>query len=164
MKKIVIIIAMALALSNLSALDTGYAIAPVGQKSPSGEVFGAIGISGFINPLGELHAADVEGEILLAMESPAFKGFSIKLSSPLFTTPDHPFGAVFSNTALWAPKLSVGVQYLRGENADLYLGFAPFNFQDTIFVYEFMSPYALYDFESKKWGYGAYIMRFISFF
>lgn len=163
-KKTLLILSILLISSSLYAVTTGYTIAPVGEKPANGDSFGAMSFSYILSPTEDRHIGDIEAEALLSIEAPYLMGVNLKVSSPLFATVNHPFGFLFANATLWAPKLSAGVQYRINDGVDLYLGLAPFNFQDTSFVYEFLSPYALYDLEDKSWGYGAYVMRFIYFF
>ena len=164
MKKLLLLLTLICFSLSLYAIDFGYSIAPVGEKSPSGDSFGAMSISFLVSPLGESRVGTVEVEALLAATDDIFEGVNLKISSPIFSSLENPFGFLFANATLWSPKASVGTQYRVGEGWDIYMGIAPFNFQDTDFVYEFLSPYATYNVSTGSWGYGAYVMRFISFY
>ncbi len=100
---------------------------------------------------------------MLSPVSPFFNGVNIKISSPLFLTIKHPFSFIFPNTVYWSPRLTVGTQYRMDNEWNLYLSLAPLSFQDTSYIYEFFSPYALYNANENSWGYGAYIMKFTVF-
>ena len=93
-----------------------------------------------------------------------FEGVSMTFSSPVFRLLRHPFSWVFTNSVLWAPVFTAGVQYRLGNEWNMIVGFAPLAFQDTHFVYEFFSPFAIYSIEADEWGWGCYILRFSYFF
>ena len=149
---------------SLHAIEFGYSIAPLGEKSPVGDTFGAMSFSLLASPFGENRVCTVEAETLLALTDDVLECINIKVSSPIFSSLGNPFNFLFANATLWSPKATIGTQYRIEDGWSLYMGLAPLNFQDTDFVYEFLSPYALYDVSRGRWGYGMYVMRFISFY
>lgn len=161
---LVVLICCSLLLPLTATVQGGYSMSMVGEHSPLDDNFGALSISALFSPWAETHVADIEAEVLLSPVKPFFNGVNLKVSSPIFLLLKHPFNFMFPNTVFWAPRLSVGAQYRMNTEWNLYFSLAPFSFQDTKFVYEFLSPYALYNFKENKWGYGAYIMKFSVFF
>lgn len=164
MRRFIVVISLLLILTPVFAtVQFGYSLAPVGEHSPLGDNFGALSISASLSPWAETRVGDMEVEVLLSPVSPFFNGVNMKVSSPLFLTVKHPFSFMFPNPVYWAPRISVGAQYRMETEWSLYASLSPFTFQDTRYIYEFMSPYVLYNFEENKWGYGAYILRFTVF-
>lgn len=164
MKKLFMIFLIIVVLLPLGAkVQGGYTIAPVGEHSPLSNNFGAIGFSAILSPWAETHVGDMEIEVLLSPVAPFFNGVNMKVSSPLFLLLNHPFDFIFPNAVYWAPRLSIGAQYRMDTEWNLYLSLSPLSFQDTNYIYEFLSPFALYNIKENKWGYGAYIMRFTVF-
>ena len=161
MKRIIIVLSiLASSLSIFASPGLGYGLAPVGQKDPTGGSFGGASISLFLSPSVDLHVAELESEVVL---SPWFESASFKLSTSLFTTTHHPFSWMFPNTMMWAPRIGGGMQYRDDEGWNAIISFSPLCLYDTQFMYEFLSPYALYSIDKDKWGYGVYIFRFSYF-
>ncbi len=142
----------------------GWSLAPVGELLPSGGAYGALGASFVFSPWVNRHVGDIEAELQFAPVSPYLEAVNLKLSSPLFWLIKNPFRFIFSNSVYWAPKLALGAQYRMPNDWAVYMSIAPLSFQDNEYVYEFLSPYVLYDFENNRWGWGAYIMKFAYFF
>lgn len=164
MRKIISVLILLLILTPvLATVQGGYSLAPVGEHSPLGDDFGALSMAVSFSPWAETRVGDMEVELLLSPVAPFFNGINMKISSPLFLTVRHPFGFMFPNPVYWAPRVSVGAQYRMDTEWNLYASFSPFTFQDTRYIYEFLSPYMLYNFNENKWGYGAYILRFTVF-
>ncbi len=164
MKRLVLFFLLVCMALSINAIDLGYSIALVGQKSPLKDSFGAMSFSLLASPFGENRVCTIEAEALLALTDDILESVNIKVSSPIFSSLGNPFNFLFANTTLWSPKATLGTQYGIEDGWSLYMGISPLNFQDTDFVYEFLSPYALYDVSSGCWGYGMYVMRFISFY
>lgn len=164
MKKFIIVITIAvLAFPLYASVAFGYSIAPVGEKSPLGDSFGALNTSFVLSSWKEKHIADIELGVNLSLVDPFFNGVDIKVSSPIFLSRYNPFSFIFPNSVYWSPRLSVGAEYRLDDEWNLYLSLAPLSFQDTGYIYEFFSPYALYNIDENSWGYGLYIMRFTVF-
>ena len=164
MRKLFIAFLLLLASSSLFAAPSfGYSLAPVGAMTATGN-YGGLTISAIFSPSKELHTGDISVSVDLSPVTPFFEGVKMNVSTPLFILLDHPFPWIFSNQVLWAPTLMAGAQYRLKNDWSLLFGIAPFTFQDTHFVYEFLSPYAIYSFTSEKWGWGMYVMRFSYFF
>ena len=164
MRKIVIALSLLmLSLPVFASPSFGYSLAPVGAATPTGH-YGGLTISAIFSPAKELHTGDISVSVDLSPVSPFFEGVTMSVSSPLFILLNHPFPWIFSNQVLWAPTMMAGAQYRLGNEWSIVFGLSPFTFQDTHFVYEFLSPYALYSFTSEKWGWGMYVMRFSYFF
>lgn len=164
MKKLVIAAILILSSSFLAASPAfGYSLAPVGVVTPSGS-YGGLSISAIFAPYDEAHAGDIAVTVDLSPVKPFFEGVSMTFSSPVFRLLRHPFSWVFTNSVLWAPVFTAGVQYRLGNEWNMIVGFAPLAFQDTHFVYEFFSPFAIYSIEADEWGWGCYILRFSYFF
>ena len=164
MKKVILLLLVSILLFPLFAnVSFGYSLSLVGEQSTKGEAFGAISIASVFSPWNETHVGDVEVEALLSPVAPFFNEVNMKISSPLFLTTSHPFSFIFANAVLWTPRLAFGAQYRLESEWSIYMSFAPLSFQDTGYIYEFLSPYALYNPSQNKWGYGAYIMKFTAF-
>ncbi len=160
---LILLIIMIAAFPALSSPAIGYSLAPVGELSPN-EPYGALNIALFFSPDREIHAGDVEMSVDLSPYGHVFQAANLRISTPVFATTDHPFNVLFPNTMLWAPKVSLGGQYRMPDEWNILLGIAPFSFQDTNFVFEFFSPYALYSITEDSWGWGMYVLRFSYFF
>ena len=163
MRKILIIALLVLSCSLYASPTFGYSLAPVGVSLPAGN-YGGLTTALIFSPMGEKHYLDVSVSVDLAPTDPYFEGVSFSLSSPVFRTLRHPFNWAFINPSVWAPTLSAGMQYRPGSEWCVMMGFAPFSFQSTHFVYEFLSPFAIYAITDSQWGWGLYIMRFSYFF
>lgn len=165
MKRIILSIAIILSVIPIHAsVAFGYSLSMVGEKSPIDTPFGALSASMVFSPWKETHVLDFEGEVLLSPVDPYFNGVNMKVSSPIFLSRYNPFSFMFPNSVYWSPRLSLGAQYRMDSEWNLYLGISPLSFQDTGYIYEFFSPYALYNISDNSWGYGMYIMRFSVFF
>ncbi len=162
-KALLLLLALLLMFPLFSSVQAGYSFSVTGEHSPLDDNFGALSLSFNFSPWADTHVGDMEAEVLLSPVSPFFNGARIKLSSPLMLLMKHPFAFMFPNTVYWAPRLTFGCEYRMQNEWNLYLSLAPFSFQDTGYIYEFLSPYALYNIQENKWGYGAYIMRFTVF-
>ena len=160
---IILLMLLPLALSLPAAPTAGYSLAPVGVSLPSGS-YGGLTCSVIFSPAGEKHFGDVSLSVDLAPTAPYFEGVALTLSTPVFRSIGHPFDWAFNNKTVWAPVLSAGVQYRLGDEWNVVMGLAPFSFQSTHFVYEFLSPLAFYSVTCSEWGWGIYIMRFSYFF
>ena len=164
MRKILIAAVLLLSSSFLAASPSfGYSLAPVGVVTPSGS-YGGLSISAIFAPYDEAHAGDIAVTVDLSPVKPFFEGVSMTFSSPVFRLLEHPFSWAFTNSVVWAPVFTAGVQYRLGNEWNMLVGFAPLAFQDTHFVYEFFSPFAIYSIKADEWGWGCYILRFSYFF
>ena len=163
MRRIPVLFLFIMSTLPISSAALGYSLAPVGVMSPSAE-YGGLTASFIFSPYEDVHAGDISISVDLAPVEPFFEGVSVAVSSPLFLTSDHPFSWAFSNPVLWAPRLSAGAWYRLGGSWEVMAGLAPFAFQDTHFIYEFLSPFALYSITAERWGWGMYVMRFSYFF
>ena len=164
MRKTAVLLLLALLSLPIAAEPSfGYSLAPVGSFMES-RSYGALTLSAIFSPDKELHAGDVELSVDISPVFPFFEGASLKVSTPLFQTTGHPFGWAFANTVLWAPSVNVGVRYRPDNEWDAVVGCAPFAFEDTQFIYEFFSPYAVYSLTEESWGWGMYVLRFSYFF
>lgn len=164
MKRLLLLLLLSAFTVSLYAFSFGYSIAPVGERSPFGDSYGAVSLSCIASPSKDSHIGDIEAEAKISFRSPVFQSLGLRVSAPLFLTAKNPFSFLFANATLYSVKASLGAQYNTDGGFSLYMSISPFNFQDTSYVYEFLSPYALYDIKDGEWGYGAYIMRFIYFF
>lgn len=166
MKRAVLILVISLLLVSplFANIGMGWSVAPVGELVPDGSAFGALGIMFSLSPWVERHIGDLEVEVLLAPVDPFLDGINIKATTPIFCLLKNPFSFIFSNAVYWAPKIAIGTQYRMPNKWMLYMALSPFSFQDNEYVYDFLSPYVIYDIEENKWGWGAYIMRFSYFF
>ena len=164
MRKILIAAVLLLSSSFLAASPTfGYSLAPVGAVTPSGS-YGGLSISAIFAPYDEAHAGDIAVTVDLSPVKPFFEGVSMTFSSPVFRLLEHPFSWAFTNSVVWAPVFTAGVQYRLGNEWNMLVGFAPLAFQDTHFVYELLSPYILWSISDGTLGWGLYVMRFSYFF
>ena len=160
---VLILILISLAMPAAAKPAVGYSIAPVGEMGANGS-FGALNLAFMVSMESSVHAGDIELSVDLSPYGKVFQGADLRVSTPLFAVTDHPFNVLFPNTMLWAPKVSLGGQYRMPDEWNILLGIAPFSFQDTNFVFEFFSPYALYSITEDSWGWGMYVLRFSYFF
>ncbi len=166
MKRLVLLVFLfLLALScAFASVGFGYSVAPVGQREIDiDDSFCAISLAGLFSIDIDHHYLDMELDVLLSPVHPFFNGINLLFSCNPFELKNHPFKFIFSNPVLWSPKITAGVQYRLGSEYNLVLGLSPLLFLDPKYMYEFFSPYAIYNWEENKWGYGIYIMKF-SFF
>ena len=166
MRKAILILLLLLSISALPAAPSfGYSLSPVGVSFPSSS-YGALSLSAVLAPTGDVHAGDITLSVDLSPVKPFFEGVSLLISMPVFRLLDHPFDWAFTNSVIWAPSISAGVQYRLGNEWNVLMGFSPLSFQDTAFIYEFLSPFAAYSYsgEDSGWGWGMYVMRFAYFF
>ncbi len=165
MKRISLFCALALLACSLFAkAGFGYSIAPFGESAADKDDFFALSTAFIFSPDAVHHIGDIEADVALSYTKPYFNGVKLKISSPLFILKNHPFNFLFPNSVLWAPKLSVGGEYRMDKDFALYFSLAPLAFFDTEFSYEFFTPFGLYDFDKKEFGWGMYIMRFSVYF
>lgn len=127
------------------------------------ENFGVAAISGYFSPTGLKNIGKIEGDILLSMKSPVFRGVNLTISTPIYQTVDHPFNYVFSNVVLWQPTIGLGMEYRMGNEVRAMVEISPFVFQDAAFMYEILSPYISFDFNGN-WGWGITVMKFSASF
>lgn len=164
MKKLLIVLLILLSsIPIFSSVSFGYSLAPVGAMTPTGN-YGALTISAVFSPYKETHIGDIELSADISPVYPFFEGARAKLSTPVFMLLDHPFEWAFSNPIIWSPLLSVGAEYRLMNEWSITMGLSPFAFQSTHFIYEFLSPYAIYSITSDKWGWGMYVVKFSYFF
>lgn len=165
MKRLSLLFALALLSFSLFAkAGFGYSIAPFGESAADKEDFFALSTSLIFTPNLEHHIGDIEADVALSYTKPYFNGVKLKVSSPVFVLKNHPFNFLFPNSVLWAPKVSVGGEYRMDKDLALYFSLSPLAFFDTEFSYEFFTPFGLYDFDRKEFGWGMYIMRFSVYF
>ena len=164
MKKILLAVIILLSAFNIfSSASFGYSLAPVGAMTPTGN-YGALTISAIFSPYKETHIGDMELAIDLSPVYPFFESARARIQSPVFLLLHHPFSWMFHNSVIWSPLLSFGAEYRLRNEWSITMGLSPFAFQNTHFIYEFFSPYAIYSITSDKWGWEMYIMRFSYFF
>lgn len=163
MKKIIcLLLALFLTLSLWAGIGGGYSVSPVGEKFGD-EHFGGAAISAYFSPTGLRNIGRIEADLLLAMESPVFRGVNLTVSTPVFQTVNHPFNYVFSNRVLWQPTIGAGMQYRGEKTFRAMVEISPFVFQDAAFMYEILSPYVSFDFDGNL-GWGITIMKFSASF
>ena len=160
---VLILILISLAMPAAAKPAVGYSIAPVGEMGANG-AFGALNLAFMVSMESSVHAGDIELSVNLSTYGRVFQGADLRVSTPLFAVTDHPFNALFPNTMMWAPKLSVGALFRMPDDWNVTIGLSPFAFHDTDYVFEFFSPYILYSITHDKWGWGMYVVRFSYFF
>ena len=163
MRKIQIVIVLLASFNLHSAPAFGYSLAPVGVVTPSGS-YGGLTASFIFSPYPDVHAGDIRIGVDLSAVYPFFESASLLMSMPVFSTPENPFSWAFMNPVLWTPSISLGVQYRLHNEWNMILGLSPLAFRDSHFIYEALSPFALYSILSGEWGWGIYVFRFSYFF
>ena len=96
--------------------------------------------------------------------SPWFESAGMRLSTAPLIMTEHPFDALFVNSTIWAPKLSLGGDYVMDSGCVWTLEISPFNFRDTDFAYEFLAPGITFSRDFSQVGYSVTVLRVTKLF